>query len=87
MALVKGAGQRPTVSWAKHTEGEALSSYIAALFFPDSKRHASTSGLTERYFQLPAERFRIRFNSMHYIPALFASEINSLINKVSNVEF
>ena len=41
MKVIGQCGQKLIVSWAKDMKGGAHSRLLAALFFPDSKRHPS----------------------------------------------
>ena len=47
-------------------ERRSRSSLFAALFFPDSKGNPSTAAITERQFQSPADRSRIRTRNLMY---------------------
>ena len=47
-------------------KGGARSSLFAALFFSDSKRHPASAAITERHFESPADRSRIRTRNLMY---------------------
>ena len=66
VALGAVGGQWPTVSWTEHMKGEARSSFFAALFFSDSKRHPATAAITERHFESPADLSQIRTRNLMY---------------------
>ena len=61
-------GQRPNVSWTKHMKYGANFSLCCLIlpYNPEKKRQPSTAGLTERHFQSPAERSRIRTRNLMY---------------------
>ena len=49
-----------------HLACHTRSSLFAALFVSDSKRHPATAVITERHFESPADRSRIRTHNLMY---------------------